>query len=313
MVPECEPGTLLGVRSPDGIQLKIPIPGNVSAGDELFMIKGDDGKWNIEKAVQGRQEEAFSFIVPECEPGDTLRVPMPDGVTLQLPVPGNVDVGDELRLGKASDGKWRITSVSKTKSEKWRTEEDMQANCEGPHAVRVCFETTKGPIVIKVVPEWAPLGAERFLQLVDDGYFTDIAIYRAISGGLLQFGVVKDTDPRSANYTRIADDTLVGIPYAEGVVGFAASGPGTRKSTVCIMKADFRTQLGKGTLGTMSTETPFGMVCPESMSTMHSITCLGDIPQCGGKGPDPHKLEELGNEYIHSEFPSCDFVISASR
>src|SRR6187402_2416181 len=38
-----------------------------------------------------------------------------------------------------------------------------------PPAVRVRFETSKGPIVIGVHKDWAPRGAERFLELVESG------------------------------------------------------------------------------------------------------------------------------------------------
>lgn len=262
----------------------------------------------------------FSFTVPKCAPGSTLQVKATDGVTLKIPLPENVLPGDELYMEKGEKGEWGILKAirgtptpSAPPTSHWRSADAMAAECASPEAVTVRFDTTKGPILIKVVPSWSPIGAQRFLKLVDDGYFHDISIYRAINGGLLQFGVVKDTDERSKRYDPLPDDQLVGIPYAEGVVGFAAAGPGTRKSTLCIMKADFRTQLGKGALGSKSTETPFGMVCPESMATMHSIMCYGDIPQCGGKGPCPGKLAALGNDYIRSEFPLCDFVVGVSR
>eukprot|EP00443_Scrippsiella_acuminata_P095535 CAMPEP_0115482224 /NCGR_PEP_ID=MMETSP0271-20121206/58216_1 /TAXON_ID=71861 /ORGANISM="Scrippsiella trochoidea, Strain CCMP3099" /LENGTH=273 /DNA_ID=CAMNT_0002910009 /DNA_START=58 /DNA_END=879 /DNA_ORIENTATION=+ len=270
------------------------------------------------------ESSQFSFTVPACEPGSTLQVKATDGVTLKIPLPENVLPGDELYMAKGAEGKWGIlkairgtptpaTAAAPASAPAWRSAEAMAAECASPEAVTVRLDTTKGPILIKVVPSWSPIGAERFLKLVDDGYFQDISIYRAINSGLLQFGVVKDTDERSKRYDPLPDDVLAGIPYAEGVVGFAAAGPGTRKSTICIMKADFRTQLGKGALGTKSTETPFGMVCPESMATMHSIHCYGDIPQCGGKGPCPGKLAALGNDYIRSEFPLCDFVTGACR
>ena len=42
----------------------------------------------------------------------------------------------------------------------------------------VTCETTKGTIGIEVREEWAPLGAQRFLELVDDNFFTDIAFFR---------------------------------------------------------------------------------------------------------------------------------------
>lgn len=227
---------------------------------------------------------------------------------------------------KGADGKWGFGAPggataapasalpqSQQQAPQWRSAQEMAQDLAGQDVATVQLQTTKGPINIKVVPKWAPLGAQRFLQMVSDGFYNDISIYRGINGGLLQFGALQGTDPRVNQYDKLPDDPLVGIPYAEGVVGFAAAGPGTRKYTVCIMKADFRTQLGKGPHGKPSPETPFGMVCPESMAVMHSVTCLGDIPQCGGRGPDPEMIEKQGNQYIRSQFPSCDFVRGAVR
>jgi len=268
---------------------------------------------------------AFTFVLPQCSPGAKLQIPAPDGITLMVTVPAGIVPGDTLMMVKGADGKWAFGSSSgragpgaaapKTApvQSEWRSAEQMQADMAAPDVVTVQLQTTKGPIDIKVVPKWAPLGAQRFLQMVNDGFYKDISIYRAIKSGLLQFGALQGTDPRNNRYEKMPDDPLVGLPYAEGVVGFAAAGPGTRKHTVCIMKADFRTQLGKGAHGTPSPETPFGMVCPESMNVMHSINCLGDIPQCGGSGPDPQMIEKQGNQYIQSQFPTCDFVQGAVR
>jgi len=269
---------------------------------------------------------AFSFVVPQCEAGVTLKIPAPDGVSLMIPLPAGISPGDSLTMVKGADGNWGFGShtpagvraaapaaAAATGQAEWRSAQQMAADIRGPDAVTVQLHTTKGLINIKVVPKWSPIGAQRFLQMVADGFYDDISIYRAINNGLLQFGALQGTDPRNSQYSKLADDPLVGIPYAEGVVGFAAAGPGSRKHTVCIIKADFRTQLGKGALGTLSTETPFGMIDPASMAVMHSITCLGDIPQCGGQGPDPQKIEEQGNAYVRSQFPSCDYVLRAIR
>lgn len=252
---------------------------------------------------------AFYFEVPQCERGVKLKVPAPGGVSLLIPLPENVLPGDEVHMAKGEGG-WAITKVLRKEAValRWRTVEELAQDCASPEALTARLDTTKGPIYVKVLPSWAPLGATRFLELVDDGYYTDIAIYRGIRNGLLQFGVVQSTDPRSGRYQPLPDDELKGIPYIDGIVGFAAAGPGSRKATLCIMMGDFRTQLG-----TRSTETPFGMVCPESMATLRSITCLGDIPQMGGAGPCPGKLETLGNDYILRDFPTCDFVTRAAR
>ncbi len=42
----------------------------------------------------------------------------------------------------------------------------------GGEVIEVGCSTTKGDIVISVYPQWAPLGAERFIQLVQDDFYT---------------------------------------------------------------------------------------------------------------------------------------------
>ena len=49
-------------------------------------------------------------------------------------------------------------------------------------------KSTQGPVEIHVVREWSPLGAARFLELVDDGYFSDLALFRCVRNFLCQFG-----------------------------------------------------------------------------------------------------------------------------
>merc|ERR1712203_253365 len=114
----------------------------------------------------------------------------------KIPLPSNVLPGDELHMGKGADGNWGISKCVRVASggqlaptaaaHEWRSAKDMAADCAGPSAIMVRMDTTKGPIFMKIVPAWSPIGAKRFLQLVDDGYYKDIAIYRAINGGLLQ-------------------------------------------------------------------------------------------------------------------------------
>mmetsp|Transcript_73498 Transcript_73498/g.137332 ORF Transcript_73498/g.137332 Transcript_73498/m.137332 type:complete len:287 (+) Transcript_73498:80-940(+) len=272
----------------------------------------------------------FSFLVPDCQPGAVVKVPAPDGVTLQMPLPKNVSYGDELFFGKGEDGQWKITKALRGSAEEnetagassssagrsaqqpasqWRPPELIAADLAGAGVITAKLETTKGPILMRIVRRWSPHGVRRFLQLIDEDYYHNICIYRAIRGGLLQFGIVQNGDPRSGRYPAIPDDPLVGVPFEEGTVAFASAGPGTRKATLCLFLGDFRDQLGYS-----SQETPIGKVCPESMETLHSIfTGYGDIPQCNGKGPDPDKLEAWGNDYIAQEFPECDYITGADH
>merc|ERR1711879_542961 len=122
----------------------------------------------------------------------------------------------------------------------------------------------------------------------------------------VQFGVVNDKK-RTEGYSKLPDDPLCGVPYLDGMVGFAAAGPNTRCHTLCFFLGDI------SYLGKSSVETPISMVCPESMATLHALHCAGDIKECGGQGVHVDKFEELGNAYIRSNFPACDYITNASR
>lgn len=57
-VPECAPGDVLTIPAPDGVKLKIRVPGTVRPGDRMYMGKGDDGQWGITSVTRGRGEDA---------------------------------------------------------------------------------------------------------------------------------------------------------------------------------------------------------------------------------------------------------------
>ena len=46
-----------------------------------------------------------------------------------------------------------------------------------PHPVVEC-RTTQGSFAVEIRPDWAPRGAERYLQLVESGFFTNNLFYR---------------------------------------------------------------------------------------------------------------------------------------
>lgn len=56
----------------------------------------------------------------------------------------------------------------------------------------VTCETTQGDVSITMHRTWAPLGHDRFLELVRDHFFDDQILYRTLPGFLVQFGVAAD-------------------------------------------------------------------------------------------------------------------------
>ena len=60
---------------------------------------------------------------------------------------------------------------------------------KAPDNYKVQFTTTKGNIVIEIHRDWAPLGADRFYNLVRNGFFADAAFFRVVPNFIVQFGL----------------------------------------------------------------------------------------------------------------------------
>src|SRR5689334_15666790 len=99
---------------------------------------------------------------------------------------------------------------------------------DAPAKYRVEFETTKGNFTVEVEKDWAPRGAIRFYNLVKNGFYTDMKIFRVLSGFMAQFGIPGDPDVSVAwRGARIVDDA-VKQTNERGYLSFAQGGKNTR-------------------------------------------------------------------------------------
>ena len=58
----------------------------------------------------------------------------------------------------------------------------------------VTLTCSNGTIVLKCHPEWAPLGAARFRELVETGYFDGARFFRVVPNFVVQFGIASDPE-----------------------------------------------------------------------------------------------------------------------
>src|SRR5580692_773478 len=58
-----------------------------------------------------------------------------------------------------------------------------------PEQFRAKFTTTKGDIVVEVTRAMAPLGADRFYNLVKYGFYNGAGFFRVVPGFVVQFGL----------------------------------------------------------------------------------------------------------------------------
>src|SRR5580765_6433094 len=61
-----------------------------------------------------------------------------------------------------------------------------------PDIFRVKFETSKGDFLVPVTKEWAPVGADRFFELVQSGFFNGARFFRVRPTFMVQFGINGD-------------------------------------------------------------------------------------------------------------------------
>ena len=109
---------------------------------------------------------------------------------------------------------------------------------QAPATFKVRFDTSKGLFVVEVTRAWAPKGADRFYNLVKNGFYDNVRFFRVISGFMVQFGINGDPATMARWRTAQISDDPVSQSNKRGTITFATAGPNTRTSQVFINFAD---------------------------------------------------------------------------
>jgi peptidyl-prolyl cis-trans isomerase A (cyclophilin A) len=175
---------------------------------------------------------------------------------------------------------------------------------QAPEEFAIQFETSKGSFVVDVTRAWSPLGADRFYNLVKNGFYDDVRFFRIVPNFVVQFGM--NGNPEISEIwqnARIKDDPVAQSNKA-GSLTFAMSGPNSRTTQIFINLKD------NARLDEMGFS-PFGMVS----DGMDVVTALysdyGDGPP-RGRGPNQSQIVLEGNEYLDKNFPELDRIVKAT-
>jgi peptidyl-prolyl cis-trans isomerase A (cyclophilin A) len=175
---------------------------------------------------------------------------------------------------------------------------------QAPPVYKVEFDTSKGPFVVEVHRDWAPNGADRFYNLVKNGFYDNTRFFRVIEGFMAQFGV--NGDPKVSalwREARIKDDP-VRISNKRTFVTFATAGPNTRTTQVFISYGDNSNLDSQGFA-------PFGQVV-SGMKVVDSLYNGYGEGAPGGRGPNQARVQQEGNAYLASAFPNLDYIKKAT-
>lgn len=175
--------------------------------------------------------------------------------------------------------------------------EPEKLNEEAPAEYRVAFETTKGDFVVEVQRELAPRGADRFYNLVKNGFYDQAKFFRVVPGFVVQFGIPADPRVAATWRTQTIEDDEVKGSNEKGTITFATAGPNSRTTQVFINYSDNARLDGMGFA-------PFGKVV-EGMDVVENINSEY------GERPNQGMIQAQGNAYLEREFPNLDAIKSA--
>jgi len=174
-----------------------------------------------------------------------------------------------------------------------------------PGEFRVRLDTTRGPIVIEVHRDWAPLAADRFYELVTAGYYDNNRFFRVVAGRWAQFGINGDPKAATAWRSRTFPDDPRKQPNVRGTVAFAFAVPNGRTTQIYIALGDLSGQndtQGFAPIGRVVV----GMDVADALNSEY-----GENSGSGIRAGKQQPLFDGGNKYMDREFPGLDRIIHA--
>ena len=157
-------------------------------------------------------------------------------------------------------------------------------NEKAPEYFTAKFETTKGDFEIESRREWSPVAVDRLYQLIEHGFYTDIAIFRVLPDYVAQFGIHNDSTIASSwNRVKIKDEPVL-KPNTQGAVSFARGGPETRGTQLFINLKDNSPRL-------------------DTISFMDGYEAELDNKQ--------DTIFAQGNTYLKKNYPKLDYIHKA--
>ena len=174
-------------------------------------------------------------------------------------------------------------------------------NEKAPDVYKVKFDASAGVVVIEVHRDWAPLGADRFYNLVKNGFYDDVRFFRVLEGFMAQFGMNGDPAVQGVWSTANFKDDPVKESNKRGYVTFAkAAAPNSRSTQLFINFADNAPLDAQGFA-------PIGKVVTgmDVVDKLYSGYGRDNVPNQG-------EIVAKGNAYLKAEYPKLDYIKKAT-
>ncbi|HYR43174.1 MAG TPA: peptidylprolyl isomerase [Terriglobia bacterium] len=168
-----------------------------------------------------------------------------------------------------------------------------------PAIYKVNFDTSAGVFQVEVHTDWAPNGADRFYNLVKNGYYDGCRFFRVVPGFMVQFGIngnpAIQRNWENANIT----DEPVKQGNTRGFITYAKSGAPNSRSTQVFINFKDNSFLNRQGFA------PFGKV-------ISGMEVVDKIYSAYGERPDQGRTQAEGNAYLAKDFPKLDYIKKAT-
>ena len=173
---------------------------------------------------------------------------------------------------------------------------------KAPETFQVKFETARGDFVMTVTRAWAPIGADRFYNLVKHHFYDNMVVFRAVTGFVVQFGISSYPAVSAAWSNANIKDDPVTQSNKRGFVTYAkTSQPDSRSTQIFISFKDNSFLDSQGFA-------PFGVVDAAGMKVVEMLyDQYGDQPT-----GEQDKIEKAGKAYLDSKYPKLDVIKHAT-
>jgi peptidyl-prolyl cis-trans isomerase A (cyclophilin A) len=174
-------------------------------------------------------------------------------------------------------------------------------NATAPDTYKAKFETTKGEFVIEVQRAWSPQGADRFYNLVKNGFYDDQRLFRVVPGFVVQWGISGDPEISAKWKEASIQDDPVKESNKRGTITFAKTNSPNSRTTQVFVNYKDNTNLDGMKFA------PFGRIL-SGMEVVDKFNAEYADRPTGQQG----QMQAEGNAFLDKAFPNLDRIKKAT-
>jgi peptidyl-prolyl cis-trans isomerase A (cyclophilin A) len=172
-------------------------------------------------------------------------------------------------------------------------------NETAPDVYRVLFVTSAGSFTVRVTRLWSPHAADRFYNLVKNGFYDDCRFFRVVPKFMAQFGIHGDPAVSAAWKDATLPAERARVSNTRGRLAFAQGLLASSRTTQVFISYGDNSRLDKDGFA------PFGEV-------VSSMVIVERIFSEYGEGAEQSVIQAGGNSFLNQYLPRLDYIRSAT-